>query len=147
MTVSNRAPGGAFGNRSIIVPVTIAYKNIEQEPVSAANRDLIYWYGDADTDFLSHFWKFLALRSVEVVVTIQPQVECCRYEDTSAGRKKLAEDCFDRVLGLITEKIHCRKKNRQLTSGDRQRYFPVNCFFMFSTNSLSMESAFFRIMG
>lgn len=91
-------------NRSIIVPVTIAYKNIEQEPVSAANRDLIYWYGDADTDFLSHFWKFLALRSVEVVVTIQPQVECCRYEDTSAGRKKLAEDCFDRVLGLITEK-------------------------------------------
>jgi hypothetical protein len=54
-------------------------------------------------DFVSHFWKLLALRSIEVLVTIQPKVECFRYSDNSAGRKKLAEDCYNRVLGRITE--------------------------------------------
>jgi 1-acyl-sn-glycerol-3-phosphate acyltransferase len=88
-------------SRSIIVPTTLTYKSIEERPVSSANRDLIYWYGDMD--FVSHFWKLLALRSVEVMVTIQPQVECFRYPDSSAGRKKLAEDCYNRVLGRFTE--------------------------------------------
>ena len=89
-------------SRSIIVPATIAYKSIDDKPVGTANRDLIYWYGEMD--FVSHFWKLLALRSVEVLVTIQPKVECFRYPDNSAGRKKLAEDCYDRVLGRGTEK-------------------------------------------
>jgi 1-acyl-sn-glycerol-3-phosphate acyltransferase len=84
-------------NRSIIVPTTIAYRNIDDQPVTSANRDLIYWYGDMD--FVSHFWKLLALRSVDVLVTIQPKIECFRYPDSSVGRKKLAEDCFNRVLG------------------------------------------------
>ena len=89
-------------SRSIIVPTTLTYKSVDESPVSSANRDLIYWYGDMD--FVSHFWKLLALRSVEVMVTIQPQVECFRYPDSSAGRKKLAEDCYNRVLGRFTER-------------------------------------------
>lgn len=89
-------------SRSIIVPATIAYKNIDDAPVTPANRDLIYWYGDMD--FVSHFWKLLALRSVEALVTIQPKIECFHYEDSSAGRKKLADDCYNRVLGRIVEK-------------------------------------------
>jgi len=88
--------------RSIIVPATITYKNIDDDPVTAANRDLIYWYGDMD--FVSHFWKLLALHSVEVLVTIQPNIECFHYEDSSAGRKKLADDCYNRVLGRMVEK-------------------------------------------
>ncbi|MBM2806631.1 MAG: 1-acyl-sn-glycerol-3-phosphate acyltransferase, partial [Deltaproteobacteria bacterium] len=89
-------------SRSIIVPTTIAYRSIDDRPVSAANRDLIYWYGEMD--FISHFWKLLALRSVEVLVTIQPKVECFRYPDNSLGRKRLAEDCYNRVLGRVTER-------------------------------------------
>jgi len=88
-------------SRSVIVPTTLAYKSLDDVPINAANRDLIYWYGDMD--FVSHFWKLLALRSIEVLVTIQPKVECFRYSDNSAGRKKLAEDCYNRVLGRITE--------------------------------------------
>jgi 1-acyl-sn-glycerol-3-phosphate acyltransferase len=90
-------------SRSIIVPATIAYKNIDDAPVTAANRDLIYWYGDMD--FVSHFWKLLALRNVDVLVTIQPKIECFHYEDSSAGRKKLADDCYNRVLGRIVETV------------------------------------------
>jgi len=88
-------------NRSIIVPTTIAYTSIDDKPISAANRDRVFWYGDMD--FISHFWKLLALRSIEVLVTIQPKIECFRYPDNSAGRKKLAEDCYNRVLGRVTE--------------------------------------------
>jgi lyso-ornithine lipid O-acyltransferase len=90
-------------SRSIIVPATIAYKNIDDAPVTPANRDLIYWYGDMD--FVSHFWKLLALRSVEALVTIQPKIECFHYEDSSAGRKRLADDCYNRVLGRIVETV------------------------------------------
>jgi 1-acyl-sn-glycerol-3-phosphate acyltransferase len=89
-------------NRSIIVPATIAYKSLDDAPVTAANRDAICWYGDMD--FLTHFWQLLGHRSIEVLVTIQPKIECFRYKDDSAGRKKLAEDCYNRVLGRVRKK-------------------------------------------
>ena len=87
-------------SRSVIVPTTITYKSIDDAPVSPANRESLYWYGDMD--FMSHFWKLLGLRKVDVLVTIQPKVECFRYRDNSAGRKTLAEDCYNRVLGRVT---------------------------------------------
>lgn len=88
-------------SRSVIVPTILTYKTTDDVPVGPANRDSICWYGDMA--FLSHFWQLLALRSIEVLVTIQPKVECYRYQDSSAGRKKLAEDCYDRILGRMTE--------------------------------------------
>ena len=96
-------------NRSIIVPVTLTYKSVDDRPVSEANRDLIYCYGDMD--FVPHFWKLLSLRSVEVIVTIQPKIECFRYEDNSTGRKKLAIDCYNRVLGRPVETDLSRGEN------------------------------------
>jgi 1-acyl-sn-glycerol-3-phosphate acyltransferase len=98
-------------SRSIIVPVTLAYRSIEQQPVSVSNRNLIYCYGDMD--FMPHFWKLLALRSVEVMVTIQPKIECFRYEDNSAGRRKLAEDCYDRVLGRTSSRGSAQMRKTQ----------------------------------
>jgi lyso-ornithine lipid O-acyltransferase len=107
-------------HRSIIVPVTLAYTSIEEEPISVANRDLIYWYGDMD--FISHFWRLLAVRGIEVMVTIQPKIECFRYDDTSAGRKKLAENCYNRVLG-ITERGSDDEENDEITDEDSKRLF------------------------
>jgi 1-acyl-sn-glycerol-3-phosphate acyltransferase len=89
-------------SRSIIVPVNLAYKTIDEQPVTAVNRDFVYWYGDMD--FVTHFWDLLGRRGVEVLVTLQPKIECFRYADNSAGRKKLAEDCYNRVLGRVTGK-------------------------------------------
>jgi 1-acyl-sn-glycerol-3-phosphate acyltransferase len=89
-------------SRSIIVPVTLAYTTIDEQPVTAANRDFVYWYGDMD--FVTHFWNLLGRRGVEVLVTLHPKIECFRYADNSAGRKKLAEDCYNRVLGRVTGK-------------------------------------------
>ncbi len=103
-------------NRSIIVPVSLAYKSIDDEPVTVANRDLVYWYGDME--FSTHFWKLLSLRSIEVIVTIQPKIECFRYKDNSAGRKKLAADCYHRVLGKLTKGDLTPDEANEITGGD-----------------------------
>ena len=109
-------------NRSIIVPVTLTYKSIEDMPVSAANRDLVYWYGEMD--FVSHFWRLLGLRSVEALVTIQPKVECFRYKDNSAGRKKLAEDCYSRVLGKAVVEDSAQEDEEGTASDSSTTLFP-----------------------
>ena len=88
-------------NRSIIVPVTLVYKRIDNKAVSKTNRDSIYCYDDMA--FAPHFWKLLSLRSVEAVVTIQSKIECSLYEDNSVGRKRLARDCYHRVLGRCVD--------------------------------------------
>jgi 1-acyl-sn-glycerol-3-phosphate acyltransferase len=84
-------------SRAIIVPITLTYQSVDGRPVTAANRDLIYCYDDMPD--APHFWKLLTLRQIEAKVTIRPKIDCSRYEDNSAGRKKLAEDCYDRVAG------------------------------------------------
>ena len=84
-------------NRSIIVPLTLVYNSINDQAVSTANRNLVYCYNEMA--FAPHFWQLLTLRSVEATVTIQSKIDCSRYEDSSAGRKRLAADCYDRVAG------------------------------------------------
>ena len=100
-------------NRSIIVPVTVTYKTIDDQPVTTANRDSVYWYGDME--FVTHFWNLLALREIDVLVTIQRKIECFRYSDNSAGRKKLAEDCYNRVLGRGTGDVTMAEDDRDDT--------------------------------
>jgi lyso-ornithine lipid O-acyltransferase len=107
-------------SRSIIVPVTLAYRSIEEQPVTVANRDLIYWYGDME--FLNHFWRLMSLRSIEVLVTIQPAIECFRYQDSSAGRKKLAEDCYDRVVGRVPGNDGIAEKEEDSTAADSRLF-------------------------
>jgi len=109
-------------NRSIIVPVTLAYKSIEEKLVTAANRDFIYWYGDME--FLNHFWKLVSLRSIEVMVTIQRKIDCFRYPDTSAGRKKLAEDCYNRVLGRATDRDQFQEDDEHSQPEDSTTLLP-----------------------
>ncbi|MDH3444036.1 MAG: 1-acyl-sn-glycerol-3-phosphate acyltransferase [Deltaproteobacteria bacterium] len=99
-------------NRAVIIPVSLVYTRIEDERVTARNRDLVYWHGDMD--FLTHFWRLLSLRGIEALVTIQPWIECFRYEDSSAGRKKLAEDCYNSVLGREVENNSARDDQHKI---------------------------------
>ena len=95
-------------NHAIIVPITLRYTRVDDTPVSKENRDWIYCYDDMD--FVPHFWKLLSLRRIEVVVTIRQKIDCSRYEDSSAGRKQLALDCYRRVLG---ETVECANTERR----------------------------------
>ncbi len=102
-------------NRSIIVPVTLVYRSIDDQAVSKANRDLVYCYDDMA--FAPHFWHLLALRRIEATVTVQPKIDCSRYEDNSAGRKRLAADCYDRVSG--------RRVNSDLSQEEKKGSEPI----------------------
>ena len=84
-------------NRAVIVPVTVVYTRIEDEPVTARNRDFVYWYGDME--FLSHFWELLAVRRVEVAVRIHPAINSSRYKNDSLGRKALSQKTYDTIAG------------------------------------------------
>src|SRR4029450_272993 len=94
-------------SRAIIVPLTLAYQSIDEQPISTANRDLVYCYDDMPD--APHFLKLLALRRIEARVTIQPKVECSRYEDNSEGRKRLAEDCYNPVLGRVRKRHYAQE--------------------------------------
>jgi hypothetical protein len=52
------------------------------------------------------------VHSIEAIVTVQPKIDCCRYEDNSAGRKKLARDCYNRVLGRVINVDRCQEDKR-----------------------------------
>jgi 1-acyl-sn-glycerol-3-phosphate acyltransferase len=101
-------------SRAIIVPITLAYQSVEGQPVSAANRNLVYCYDDMPD--APHFWKLLGLCRIEARVTIQPKVECSLYEDNSAGRKRLAEVCYNRVLGRVSKRGYAQEDEEE----DRQ---------------------------
>ena len=103
-------------NRSTIVPVTLVYRSIDDQAVSKTNRDLVYCYDEMA--FAPHFWQLLGLRSIEATVTVQPKIECSRYEDNSAGRKRLAADCYDRVSGrFVNPDLSQEEKKDQRVSG------------------------------
>ncbi len=88
--------------RAPIVPVTLAYKSIDHQPLSNTNRDRIYWYGDME--FASHFWALLAVRSIEVTAKIHPKIETSRYKNNSLCRKELSQVSYDRVAGATVKR-------------------------------------------
>jgi lyso-ornithine lipid O-acyltransferase len=102
-------------SRAIIVPVTLAYQSVNEQPLSAANRNLVYCYDDMPD--APHFWKLLGLRRIEARVTIRPKIDCSRYEDNSAGRKRLAEDCYKRIFGRVSKKDYAQEEDEE---ADRQ---------------------------
>lgn len=85
----------------------MAYQSVNEQPLSAANRNLVYCYDDMPD--APHFLKLLTLRQVEVRVTIQSKVDCSGYEDNSAGRKRLAEDCYNRILGGVSKRDYAQE--------------------------------------
>src|SRR4029434_6840703 len=99
---------------AIIVPITLAYQSVEGQPVSAANRDLIYCYDDMPD--APHFWTLFGPRRIERRVTIETQGDSPLYEDNSAGRKRLAEDCYNRVLGRVSKRDYAQEDEEE----DRQ---------------------------
>jgi len=90
-----------------ILPLTITYRRINGEPVTDANRDTIYWYGDMD--FMTHFWKLLAMRSIEVAVKFHAPIDTTRYKNSSVSRKQLSQTCYSAIAsGLQQDRKNLR---------------------------------------
>ncbi len=88
--------------RASIAPLTITYRFVDYEPLSAANRDRVYWYGDMS--FAPHIWNLLGTDRVDVSVKICPRIETALLQNSSWGRKQLSQACYDAIAqGVNTE--------------------------------------------
>lgn len=85
-----------------VAPVTIAYRFVGQEPLSAANRDRLYWYGDMS--FAPHLWDLLGTNRIEVSVKIHPRIETSLLHNSSCGRKQLTQACYDAIAQGVNTK-------------------------------------------
>ena len=83
---------------AVVTPVTLTYKFIDQQPISAANRDRIYWYGDMS--FAPHLWDLLGANRIEVSVKFHPAINTAKLQNDSQARKQLSQTCHE-VIGSL----------------------------------------------
>ena len=102
-----------------VAPVTLTYRRINGRPLTKADRDRVYWYGEMD--FAGHFWKLLALRSIEVLVTIHPKIEATRYKNNSLGRKQLSQACYEVIARELDHKKQSGGREAVLSGGKESR--------------------------
>jgi 1-acyl-sn-glycerol-3-phosphate acyltransferase len=102
---------GPLMAHAAVVPVTLTYTFIDQQPVSAANRDRIYWYGDMS--FAPHLWNLLAASRIEVSVKIHPALETSNLRNDSLNRKQLSQACHDVIAGT---KVGNRQATRSVAA-------------------------------
>ncbi|MFQ5903884.1 MAG: lysophospholipid acyltransferase family protein [Candidatus Binatia bacterium] len=95
--------------RAVVVPVTLTYRRINQQPLSEANRDRVYWYGGMD--FISHVWGLLGLQCIEVSVKIHPKIETSHYINNSLSRKQLSQACYDSISGEVNFREESDRRN------------------------------------
>ncbi len=82
-----------------VQPVTLAFTRIGDMPILPHWRDRVAWVGD-DT-FFDHFWRFLKLPSVGVVV----QFHAAQILPVGGSRKELSQTC-ERIIGEALTKLH-----------------------------------------
>ena len=75
----------------VIVPVCVTYQTINGHLFSAANNDLIAWYGEME--LLPHLWRLFRQRSIAVRIDVLPAVAVSDYPDA----KQLTLACADKI--------------------------------------------------
>ncbi len=88
--------------RASVAPLTITYRFVDEQPLSPANRDRVYWYGDMS--FAPHIWDLLGTNRIEVSVKIHTRIETALLHNSSRSRKQLSQACYDAIArGVNTE--------------------------------------------
>lgn len=74
-----------------ILPVCLRYQRVNGQPLTAASRDAVLYYGG--TTFFRHFPRFLTLRSVEVKISVLHPI----HTSADDSRKHLAERAHEAI--------------------------------------------------
>ncbi len=74
-----------------ILPICMKYIKVNGEDISESNRDLVYYYGDMN--FFDHFFKLLAVKSIEVELTVLDEINT----EGNMSRKELAAAAFSAI--------------------------------------------------
>jgi lyso-ornithine lipid O-acyltransferase len=105
--------------RAVVVPVTLTYRLVDQQPVSAANRDRVYWYGNMS--FAPHLWNLLSTNRIEVSVKIHSSIETSELENDSQGRKELSQACYDVIARGVSSETGKKLEMPEFLSGRVRR--------------------------
>ncbi len=92
------AATGRHGERFPVRPLLIWYRTVGGEPITPANRDRVYWYGDMTLP--RHVWGMLSAPGIEVDVKALPE----RY--VVGRRQEFAEELcaeMQRELRALTD--------------------------------------------
>lgn len=87
------AADGGDGRMFAIRPLVVRYETIGGEPVTRANRDRIFWYGDMP--LLGHMWGQLGAPGIDVVIRVLP--ERTLPEDRHEFAGKLREEMLSEI--------------------------------------------------
>jgi 1-acyl-sn-glycerol-3-phosphate acyltransferase len=93
LPLKNTLLQAAIEAEAVLVPVCINYRTIDGQPVTVANRDRIFYYGDMG--FGAHLWRLLGARALEV--------ECRFLEPLPLVRTDDRKEICDRVYRGIAE--------------------------------------------
>lgn len=74
-----------------VIPLCIKYRKINNNPITAESRDLIFWYGNMG--FFSHFFKFMSVSSIQVELVALGTIEPGSY----SSRKELSDEAYKRI--------------------------------------------------
>lgn len=74
-----------------VLPLVIQYESIDGAPVTAANRDLLCWYGDMD--FAPHFFALTRCREIVIRVKVLPEIPV----DAGATRDTMMEAAYGAI--------------------------------------------------
>jgi lyso-ornithine lipid O-acyltransferase len=74
-----------------VLPVCLRIEEINGEPFSEKNHDLICWYGDAD--FFSHFRRLMTINSLKVTVNYLEPIMVKQFPD----RYSLSEQSYKQI--------------------------------------------------
>lgn len=76
---------------SVILPLCLNYKKLDEKPITLANRDEVFWYGEMS--FFPHFLNLLNKKSIEVELNILSSLDSRHFKD----RNELAEKTYELI--------------------------------------------------
>lgn len=92
---------------SPILPLTLHYRTINEQPLNDHNRDLCCWHGEME--FVSHFWNVLALQTIEVFLEahemLNPPHTVTSQELARRAQEKVARAAASAITSTTTETI------------------------------------------
>ncbi|MFH1656015.1 MAG: lysophospholipid acyltransferase family protein [Candidatus Omnitrophota bacterium] len=86
-------------SKTPVLPIAIRYLQIDNQKISEANKDMVYWYGKMP--FFTHLWEVLKLRKIVVKVKINPAIDSTKFKKDGSRRKELSTICHDVINKAI----------------------------------------------
>src|SRR5262249_8205686 len=88
----------AINAEVVLVPVCINYLTINNSPVTSANRDKVFYYGDMG--FTKHLGRLLSAQSIEVECRFLESIPLVKTDDRKETAKRVHQRITDHYVPI-----------------------------------------------